>query len=541
MVVMKMIRRAAWPLFVLALAACSNPFFDRVQDLVDGAKADRVVLPSFNPPPGTYNPPRSVTIGSTPGAVIHYTTDGSTPTSSSPEYKDPIALGGIGTTMTIKAFAEKSGMTDSDVAVAAFAVVSAVPLPVPVFNPDGGRLGHLVMVSITCAAGATIAYTVDGSTPAVAAGVIIHGTKYTGPFSLPYGSTTVQAIAFQKGWPDSPIQGRFFSEPVYLYVACNADDRVYGYIVNLTNGNLDPAGAGFWPTGSQPTCVVADPGGRFLYSTDQGANTVTAFTIHADDGTLSNIGTFGAAANAPAVALVDPLGQFLYVASNSLGSFYNYPINGGGFLGANGPVIPASTPCSFAIDPDDKFLYVAENTGADVQGYTIASGVLTSMGAAFPAGLGAVRAVIHPSGHYLYVANAGDGTISAYVINPGDGTLASVPGSPFGAGTSTLSLVIDMTGNYLIEENCTAANNVRVFNIDSGTGALAGIGPMYSAGNLPVAMVMDPSGNFVYVANSGSNDISLFRFDRLTGALSPMGTYSTGSSPAALAITGSAQ
>lgn len=47
------------------------------------------------------------------GATIHYTTDGSTPTASSPEYNGPIMV----TTDVIQAVAVKSGMSDSDIAL----------------------------------------------------------------------------------------------------------------------------------------------------------------------------------------------------------------------------------------------------------------------------------------------------------------------------------------------------------------------------------------------------------------------------------------
>ena len=53
----------------------------------------------------------------TDGATIHYTTDGSTPTSSSTTYSSPIA---ISATTTVKAIAVKSGMTDSEVASQTF-------------------------------------------------------------------------------------------------------------------------------------------------------------------------------------------------------------------------------------------------------------------------------------------------------------------------------------------------------------------------------------------------------------------------------------
>ncbi len=70
-------------------------------------------VPTFSPAAGTYNSNQSVTITcATSGATIYYTTDGSTPTTSSTVYSSAIALNGEGTT-TIKAIAVKSGVSSA--------------------------------------------------------------------------------------------------------------------------------------------------------------------------------------------------------------------------------------------------------------------------------------------------------------------------------------------------------------------------------------------------------------------------------------------
>jgi len=78
--------------------------------------------PTFTPGPGTYTSAQSVTLASaTSGAVIRYTTDGSTPTSSSTLYSSPIT---VSATMTIKAIATASGYTASQVATGAYTIDS---------------------------------------------------------------------------------------------------------------------------------------------------------------------------------------------------------------------------------------------------------------------------------------------------------------------------------------------------------------------------------------------------------------------------------
>ncbi len=84
-----------------------------------------VATPTFNPAAGSYIGTQSVTIDcATDGAAIHYTTDGTTPTSSSATYSSAIS---VSSTQTIKAIGVKDGMTNSEVASATYTIISEVP------------------------------------------------------------------------------------------------------------------------------------------------------------------------------------------------------------------------------------------------------------------------------------------------------------------------------------------------------------------------------------------------------------------------------
>ena len=76
---------------------------------------EQVKMPTFTPRVGSYSGSSvSVSIScSTAGATIHYTTDGTMPTSASAVYSSSIVVTG---TTTIRAVACKSGMADSDIA-----------------------------------------------------------------------------------------------------------------------------------------------------------------------------------------------------------------------------------------------------------------------------------------------------------------------------------------------------------------------------------------------------------------------------------------
>lgn len=78
----------------------------------------RVALPTVQPSGGIYLAPTSVSIScSTPGSTIYYTTNGSTPTTSSTVYSAPFT---VSSTTTVKAMATASGLDNSLVREAFF-------------------------------------------------------------------------------------------------------------------------------------------------------------------------------------------------------------------------------------------------------------------------------------------------------------------------------------------------------------------------------------------------------------------------------------
>ena len=118
-------------LAVLAIVTCCKPGWTQDRN-GSAAGASAVATPTAFPPPGTYATTNSVTLlSATPGAQIHYTLDGTQPSSSSPIF-DPYKLlwvgavnngdTGLKTGYTIRAIAIKPGMDNSEVATFQYAI-----------------------------------------------------------------------------------------------------------------------------------------------------------------------------------------------------------------------------------------------------------------------------------------------------------------------------------------------------------------------------------------------------------------------------------
>jgi hypothetical protein len=85
----------------------------------------QVVAPTFGIAPGTYTTAQLVPLASaTSGAIIYYTTNGTTPTTSSTKYVWPIS---VAVTTTIKAIAVETGYTNSVVSSGIYTISIAPP------------------------------------------------------------------------------------------------------------------------------------------------------------------------------------------------------------------------------------------------------------------------------------------------------------------------------------------------------------------------------------------------------------------------------
>jgi hypothetical protein len=162
--------------------------------------------PTFTPPAGTYTSIQSVAISSaTPNAQIFYTLDGSTPTTtaggSTMAYTGPIT---VAASETIEAIATASGFSNSSVASAVYAI-NLPAAAMPTFSPAAGTFTAVQTVSIAdTTPGASIYYTVDGTTPNPTAPAGGSTMLYSAPFTVG-ASETVNAVAVASGYSTSAL------------------------------------------------------------------------------------------------------------------------------------------------------------------------------------------------------------------------------------------------------------------------------------------------------------------------------------------------
>ena len=125
--------------------------------------------PTFSPASGSYEGTQNVTISSTAGATIYYTTDGTTPSTGSSVYSAAIP---VSANTTIKAYAVKDSYDDSEVATAAYEITEGPDVtlnlidgnwgfPTSNTTEDGTYTNSVSGYSVTCHAPTN--YKVSGS------------------------------------------------------------------------------------------------------------------------------------------------------------------------------------------------------------------------------------------------------------------------------------------------------------------------------------------------------------------------------------------
>jgi len=194
-----------------------------------------------------------------------------------------------------------------------------------------------------------------------------------------------------------------------------------------------------------------------------------------------------------------------------------------------GPTDAVTTPFTpTAISGWKSFFYLANAEGS-VSGFKAGASLAEVPGSPFPAGPGPAAILAHSG--FLYVANSQSNDVWGYRIDPTSGALTPLAGSPFPSGQNPVSfawwtpLSSSQQGasGFVFVAN-SGSNNVSVYS-QASDGSLSPVaGSPFAAGDGPssVAAGGTSSFNFVYVANSKSNSISGYTVDAKNGSLAPL-------------------
>ncbi|NWC94396.1 lactonase family protein [Pseudomonas sp. IPO3778] len=301
-----------------------------------------------------------------------------------------------------------------------------------------------------------------------------------------------------------------------------------------------------------PSFLALNPDQTRLYCVHGDQSEVSSFAIDPASGALQKLNTVSAPGKNPVHLSVDPTHQFLAVAYYEAGSFALFPILEGGSLGEVGHMevlqgepgphkveqrsshphmIPFAPSGRFVVIPDKGldsiFVYrVQDNNGT--LGATEISRVKARDGA------GPRHVVFAPSGKHAYVVNELDSSVTGYAYDAQKGVLtpqeilSTVP-SRFTGNNRAAAIVIAPSGKYLYISN-RGHDSVATFAL-APTGEFSATVHTPSQGRKPRFMNLTPDGSRLYVANEETDTIVAFDVDQNTGALTANGQMIKTGSP----------
>lgn len=340
----------------------------------------------------------------------------------------------------------------------------------------------------------------------------------TGPAAVAVDPSGMFAYVANVG--SSDIHGYdIFGSPITATAAITARARPGSTAIAISKGDL---AVSYTPT--------------YAYVANSGSGDISAYAISPGNGALTTVTCSGCTVTGnPKSVAVHPSGDVIYVVDGTnVLTLTIDPLSG--TLTVDGSLIVGSGANSVTVDPSGRFAYVTDGANGRVWGFGIdaATGVLapidtdatTTDTQSFitTGGINPSAVTIDPTGRFAYVANTGSASVSAFIINPANGALSQIicsgtcVGDNFPAGTSPKSVAVDPSGRYVYVAN-SGTNDISAYTISASTGALTPIAN-YGAGTSPVSIAVDPTGRFAYAANADTaNNVYAYSINSATGAL----------------------
>jgi 6-phosphogluconolactonase len=338
---------------------------------------------------------------------------------------------------------------------------------------------------------------------------------------------------------------------IYVYVGTYTEpDRggrgqgVHVYSMDETTGDLTPVHV--LPGIANPHFLALHPSKPLMYSTNGGdTSAVTAYTIDERNGHVDLLNRQLSPGPGPTHLGVDPSGRVVVVANYAGGSVAAYPIAADGslqphsdFIVHQGQTGPRSKRQDKAhahmagFDKSGRFVLVCD-LGLDrtfVYAVDAAAGKLTptAQGSApSHAGAGPRHLAFHPNGHWVYVINELDGSITVFDFDGQSGALRelqAISTLPEGFAGENISaeVVVHPNGKFVYGSN-RGHDSIAMFRVDEAAGTLTALGHESTRGQHPRHFDLDPSGRFLYVANQDTDSIVVFRADAESGLLTATG------------------
>jgi 6-phosphogluconolactonase len=299
---------------------------------------------------------------------------------------------------------------------------------------------------------------------------------------------------------------------------------------------------------NNPSYITVSTNRKFVYSVNEvgtaRTGSVSSFSFEPKSGELKLLNKQPSNGAGPCYILADKANKNVFVANYAGGSLSVLPIKADGTLGEpsqtiqdeggsvdttrqKGPHVHTA-----ALSPDEHFLFYTD-LGTDKLNICAYNPLeakplipATTPYRTVKPGNGPRHIAISPNKKFLYLIQEMGGAITVYHFDNGrlketlnEVQTVSLLADGFTGKVGAADIHISPDGKFLYSTNRGDANEIEVFAINPTDGKLTFVERTSSLGKTPRNFNIDPSGNFLLVANQNSDDIYIFRINKKTGKL----------------------
>ncbi len=321
---------------------------------------------------------------------------------------------------------------------------------------------------------------------------------------------------------------------------------IYVYHYNSKTGKTD------WvsntDSSANPSFLTIAPNGKYVYAVNEvsrkQAGLISAYAFDPKTAKLKFINQTSSGSENPCHISISKNGKWVLTANYSGGSLAALPVNSDGSIapftqhivhtgkGTNLARQDMPHVHSVFLSPDEKYLLTPDLGTDKVNIYSFnqtAKQPLSPAKQPFIAiepGSGPRHLDFSPNGKYVYLTEEMSGMVSVHRYQNGTTQfvqrIATHP-ADYKGQPGNADIHISADGKFLYASNRGKENNIAIFSVDASTGKLTALGYESTRGEGPRNFTIDPSGNFLLVANQLTSNVELFHRDPKTGLLKHTG------------------
>ncbi len=342
-------------------------------------------------------------------------------------------------------------------------------------------------------------------------------------------------------------QFSLFSQKQYLLVGTYTDNStskgIYVFEFNPKTGAVSARG---YVEAGNPSYLAISKDGNYVYSVNESEHgKISSFSFNKENGAMKLINFEKNNGSAPCYVELDHTGKWLFCGNYSSGDLTLHPINRNGSIGpmkqlikhsGQGPNKDRQTSphvhCTY-ISRDNRFLYVPD-LGIDkvmIYPFNDKNGVLDEKKKFFAQvqpGSGPRHITFTANGKFAYLVEELTGSVVVFrQVNGRLESTQTINKLPAGETPSGADIHLSPDGRFLYVSQ-RSNSTIQIFRVNATNGTLDFVDAASSGGNFPRNFTIHPSGDFLLTANQKSDDVVIYKRNKITGLLTQTGKITVG-------------